>query len=65
MTTQMQRITARKLAGKLVRVACANGSSLSGRLIGVTGRSIWVVSHGEDHFVDVTDVVDLSPATAA
>ena len=65
MTTQMQRITARRLAGKLVRIACTNGSSLSGRLIGVTGRSIWVVSQGEDHFVDVTDVIELGPATAA
>ena len=65
MTTQMQRITARRLTGKQVRVACANGSSFSGRLIGVTGRSIWLVDHGEDHFVDVTEVVDLMPATAA
>lgn len=59
----VQRAYARRLTGKLVKVACVNGSSYRGRLIGFNGRSLWLLSEGQDCFVDVTDVVGLAPAS--
>lgn len=60
---EVQRTYARRLTGKRVRVACVNGSSYSGRLIGFNGRSLWLVAEGEDRFVEVADIVGLVPAS--
>ncbi len=59
----LQRSYARRLTGRLVRVACANGACYRGRLIGFNGDSLWLVASGRDVFVEVSEVVALAPAS--
>lgn len=59
---EVQRTYARRLTGHRVRVACASGTTIEGRLIGSNGHSLWVVQGDTDHIVPLGDVVGLAPA---
>lgn len=57
----------KQFLGKPVRVALATGSALDGQLVSFDGRSLWLVTDGEDRFVPLGQVhgVDLLPVVVA
>lgn len=46
----------RQFLGKPVRVVLAGGLMLDGHLVSFDGRSLWLVTDGEDRFVPLTQV---------
>lgn len=53
-----ERREARKLEGRMVHVALANGARMDdGALISFGRHSVWVFVNGEDEFLPVDDVV--------
>lgn len=46
----------RQFLGKSVRVALTGGRIVDGQLLSFDGRSLWLVTDGEDRFVPVTQV---------
>jgi hypothetical protein len=65
MTAQQKR-DMRKLEGRKVHLALADGSRIDeGALVSAGRRSVWVFTNGEDRFVPVGEVVDVWEADAA
>ena len=59
MTAQQQR-DMRKLEGRVVHLALANGSRYDEVALVSAGRqTLWVFRNGEDTFVPVADVIDV------
>lgn len=55
----------RQFLGKPVRVVLAGGLVLDGHLVSFDGRSLWLVTDGEDRFVPLTQVDGVvTPPTA-
>jgi hypothetical protein len=54
----------RQFVGKRVRVALSGGRVLDGYLVSFDGRSLWMVSDGEDRFVPLAQVDLISPQAA-
>lgn len=55
----------RKLEGRGVGVALVGGSRIDGATLVAAGdRTLWIFADGGDHFVPVTEVVDLWEAAA-
>ena len=46
----------RQFLGKSVHLALAGGPTLDGHLLSCDGRSLWLVTDGEDRFVPLADV---------
>jgi hypothetical protein len=57
-------VEVRQYVGKRVHVGFADGRTLDGHLLSFDGRTLWLVSGGEDTFVPVSEVVRLRPAPA-
>ncbi|HEY3238369.1 MAG TPA: hypothetical protein VGL92_02305 [Acidimicrobiia bacterium] len=55
----------RQFVGKPVRVALSGGRLVDGYLVSFDGRSLWLVSDGEDRFVPLNQVDLISPRAAA
>lgn len=51
----------RQFVGKGVRVALAGGRVVDGHLLSFDGRSLWLVTNGEDHFVPLSQVDLVTP----
>ena len=55
-------VEVRQYVGKRVRVGLADGNAFEGQLLSFDGRTLWLVSSGEDTFVPVSEVVVLVSA---
>jgi hypothetical protein len=59
MTTQQQR-EMRKLEGRVVHLALADGSRIDAvALVSAGRRTVWVFSNGEDTFLSVDEVLEV------
>ena len=59
----------RQFLGHAVHIVLVGGPALDGQLVSFDGRSLWVVTDGEDRFVRLAEVVGMArsarPVTAA
>jgi hypothetical protein len=55
----------RQFVGKPVRVALSGGRVVDGYLVSFDGRSLWMVTDGEDRFVPLGQVDLITPRAAA
>jgi hypothetical protein len=55
----------RQFVGKPIRVALSGGRVVDGYLVSFDGRSLWMVTDGEDRFVPLTQVDLITPQAAA
>lgn len=51
--------TVRQFVGKSVRLALSGGRVLDGHLVSFDGRSLWLVTDGEDRFVPLSQVAGM------
>jgi hypothetical protein len=58
--TSNQRREVRKLEGRRVHLALANGARIDDAMLVSAGtRTVWVYSNGSDEFVPAADVLDV------
>lgn len=55
----------RQFVGKPVRVGLSGGRVVDGYLVSFDGRSLWMVTDGEDRFVPLAQVDLITPRAAS